>query len=110
MNFVDIPSTPRNAQEKAMNRSTVLTLRDVVDVEVYVFETIREAALPVRDEDLDELVRAGVESVRRVERALPPQWPLLPVLDTVLSPRLVELAGAAALQRSSPAPPTAIAA
>ena len=69
----------------------VPTLRDVVDVEAYVIGTLHEAALTPTDGELAELVASGIESVYRLERALPPDQPLLPVLEKVLSKRLVEL-------------------
>jgi hypothetical protein len=80
----------------------ILSLRDVADVEAYVIETIHEAALSLSDGELDELVASGIESVYRLERALPPQRPLRPLLDHVLSPRLAELWGARGLDRPAP--------
>lgn len=81
-----------------------------MDVEAYVIETIQEAAPQLSDDDLDELVLSGIRSVQRVERALPPQRPLLPVLEKVLAPRLIALAVALEGDRSAPARPGAIAA
>ena len=52
--------------------------------------TLAEASLPVDDRELDELVRCGIDSVYRVERALPPERPLAPVLDTALQEHLVD--------------------
>jgi hypothetical protein len=87
----------------ARGRSTaLLSLRDVRDIEAYVIETIHEAAVELRDGDLDELVASGIESVYRLERALPPQQPLLPVLDKLLPSRLAELCGALDVDRVAP--------
>jgi len=77
-------------------------LRDLRDVERYVIETIQDAALPLSDRHLDELVAAGIESIYRLERALPPQRPLLPLLQKVLLPRLVELWGSLELDAAAP--------
>jgi hypothetical protein len=63
----------------------------VQDVEAYVIGTLASTSLPVDDRDLDELVRCGIDSVYRVERALPPERPLAPVLDTALQERLVDM-------------------
>jgi hypothetical protein len=68
----------------------VLAVRDVPDVEAYVRETLDAAELPADDRELAELVRCGIDSVYRVERALPPEHPLTPVLDTALHEHLVE--------------------
>jgi hypothetical protein len=69
---------------------TVLTLRDVRDVEALVLETLDETALPLTRRDMEDLVRCGIESVFRVERALYPGRPLLPVLDGLLRERLID--------------------
>ena len=68
----------------------VLAVRDVRDVEAYVRGTLDAASLPADDRELAELVRCGIDSVYRVERALPPEQPLAPVLDTALHEHLVE--------------------
>jgi hypothetical protein len=68
---------------------TVLTLRDVRDVEAFVMQTLDDTALPLTALDLEELVPCGIESVFRVERALSPGRPLLPVLDGLLRERLI---------------------
>jgi hypothetical protein len=78
----------------------------LVDVEAYVRETIHQAALPP---DI-ELIAAGIGSVKRLERAMPPQQPLRPVLENVLVPRLIELSSAREVERSTAAQPAAIAA
>lgn len=83
----------------------ILSLRDVADVEAYVIETIHESALSLSDGEFDELVASGIESVYRLERALPPQRPLLPLLDKLLSPRLAELWGARDHERAAPVQP-----
>jgi hypothetical protein len=77
---------PLLAQRRA---SRVLAVRDVRDVESLVIETLDETALPLTGRDLEELVRCGIESVFRVEQALSPGRPLLPVLDGLLRERLI---------------------
>lgn len=67
-----------------------LAARDVSDVEGLVIETLGETALPLSRRDLDELIRCGIESVFRVERALSPGRPLMPVLDGLLRERLID--------------------
>ncbi len=52
--------------------------------------TLAATSLPVDDRELNELVRCGIDSVYRVERALPPERPLAPVLDTALHDHLVD--------------------
>jgi hypothetical protein len=78
--------TPLLATRRA---SRVLAVRDVRDVEGLVIETLEETALPLTGRDLEQLVRCGIESVFRVERALSPGRPLLPVLDGLLRERLI---------------------
>jgi hypothetical protein len=68
----------------------VLAVRDVSDVEAYVRGTLDAASLPADDRELAELVRCGIDSVYRIERALPPEQPLAPVLDTALQEHLLE--------------------
>jgi hypothetical protein len=76
---------------RAMRRAgTVLTLRDVRDVEALVMETLNATELPLTGRDLEELVPCGIESVFRIERALSPGRPLLPVLDGLLRERLTD--------------------
>ena len=63
-------------------------LRDVSDVEEYVHAAL-DGVLPAADVDRRAVLHAhGVRAVRRVERALPPGVPLVPVLETVLPGRL----------------------
>jgi hypothetical protein len=79
-------SRPLRATRRA---GTVLTLRDVPDVEALVVKTLDETALPLTARDLEKLVPWGIESVFRVERALSPGRPLLPALDGLLRERLI---------------------
>ena len=67
-------------------------LRDLPDVDEYVLGTVQRA-VPAAADDRRALLQAqGVLAVQRVERALPPEVPLVPVLDTVLPARLAALA------------------
>jgi hypothetical protein len=104
MNFLDIvrrrketmtakptPTIDRVSHPDFTRPTRILSLRDVPDVEAYVIHTLREAKLAQMDGALEELVAAGIESVYRLERALPPERPLLPLLDEVLPGRLAEL-------------------
>jgi hypothetical protein len=68
-----------------------LSLRDVVDVESYVDDTLTAMRLPVGSRDLEWLRRAGVDTVARLELAMPPDRPLLPVLESLLPQRLMAL-------------------
>jgi hypothetical protein len=71
----------------------VLVLRDVRDVEAYVARTLSSLQVHATREETARLVRAGVKDAWRIERALPPDRRLRPVLDDVLAQRLSELAG-----------------
>ena len=66
----------------------VLTLRDVRDVESYVAAHLEARGIGPADEDHRELVLTGVQAAYRVERALPPERPLSPVLELLLEQRL----------------------
>jgi hypothetical protein len=68
----------------------VLTIRDVRDVERYVDAYL--AALPLPDDELRAAVLGGIGDAYRIDRALPPERPLLPVLDVLLASRLARLA------------------
>lgn len=68
-----------------------LRLRDVTDVQGYVRDAVARVA-PAAAGHRDALHAQGVRAVLRVERALPPGVPLLPVLDAVLPSRLEALA------------------
>jgi len=61
-----------------------LRLRDVPNVEEYVLGAVQQAAPAAEEHRRARLHAHGVRAVRRVERALPPGLPLLPVLETVL--------------------------
>ena len=67
-----------------------LRLRDVTDVQGYVRDAVAQVA-PAAVGHRDALHAHGVRAVLRVERALPPGVPLLPVLDAVLPARLAAL-------------------
>jgi hypothetical protein len=69
----------------------VIALRDIRDVEGLVISTLERLALPVEGEHSDRLVRAGVEAVFRVDRSVPRDHPLAPVLDGMLEQRMLEL-------------------
>jgi hypothetical protein len=66
----------------------VLALRDVRDVESCVATSVQNLGVGPTDEDHKQLVLAGVQSAYRVERALPPERPLRPVLEPLLEHRL----------------------
>jgi hypothetical protein len=68
--------------------SGILTLRDVADVEDYVAGQLQDLGVGHADEGYQDLVLAGVETAYRIERALPPEIPLRPVLDPLLGRRL----------------------
>ena len=65
--------------------------RDVVDVDVYVSDTLAMLGLPIDPRDAEWLMRAGVATVARLELAMPPERPLRPVLDSLLPERLLGL-------------------
>jgi hypothetical protein len=67
-----------------------LRLRDVADVQGYVRDAVARVA-PAAAGHRETLHAQGVRAVLRVERALPPGVPLLPVLDAVLPARLEAL-------------------
>lgn len=69
----------------------VLALRDIPDVEGLVTTTLERLALPVQGERSDRLVDAGIEAVFRVDRSVPSDHPLAPVLDGMLEQGLLEL-------------------
>jgi hypothetical protein len=97
----------RAAAPSAPDWRQVLALRDVRDVETYVSATLSQTGLPVSDHDRDELVRHGIESVVRIERALPPEQRLAPALDRLLPAQLAE--GSRALARRGEGAPLALA-
>jgi hypothetical protein len=70
----------------------VLALRDIPDVEQHVTSALERLSLPVVGEYSDRLVLAGVDAVFRVDRSVPREHPLAPVLDGVLEQGLLELA------------------
>lgn len=82
----------------------VLTVRDIRDVEAHVRSTLHEAGLPLGQDQLESLVRCGVRSVLSIERALPRERPLAPVLEATLRQRLVDRWQALQIERSDAAP------
>ena len=70
----------------------VVSIRDIRDVEQLVTSTMERLSLPTRGEHSDRLVLAGVDAVYRVERSVPREHPLGPILDGVLEQGLLELA------------------
>jgi hypothetical protein len=74
----------------SLPKRRVLALRDIRDVAAYVVGILDETGLPVNDQELRELVAFGVESVYRVELALPPERRLAPVIDGLLPSRLAD--------------------
>ena len=73
-----------------ISTSPPLRLRDVVNVGQYVQDAVDRLA-PATAEHRQLLQAHGVRAVARVERALPPGVPLSPVLDEVLTGRLLAL-------------------
>jgi hypothetical protein len=71
--------------------SPTLSVRDVTDVETYVGDTLAGMRLPAGSRDAEWLRRAGVATVTRLELAMPPERPLLPVLESMLPERLMAL-------------------
>jgi hypothetical protein len=69
----------------------VLALRDITDVEGLVTSTLARLSLPVHGATSDRLVLAGVEAVFRIDRSVPREHPLGPVLDGMLEQGLLEL-------------------
>jgi hypothetical protein len=63
-------------------------LRDVRDLEGYVSTTLGAIGIVPSSPVHEPLLRHGVRSAHRVERALPPEASLRPVLDEVLHQRL----------------------
>ena len=63
-------------------------LRDISNIEEYVLAAVQRAAPAAGGHHRALLQAHGVNAVRRVERALPPGVPLMPVLETVLPARL----------------------
>lgn len=68
----------------------VLALRDVNDLELYLAGHLEGVQL-AEAEWRAEMLRA-IGDAHRVDRALPPERPLLPVLDALLTARAAHLA------------------
>jgi hypothetical protein len=69
----------------------VVAVRDIPDVEGLVTSALERMSLPVEGERSDRLVLAGVDAVFRVDRSVPREQPLAPVLDGMLEQNLLEL-------------------
>jgi hypothetical protein len=69
----------------------VVSIRDIRDVEQLVTSTMERLSLPMHGERSDRLVLAGVDAVFRLERSVPREHPLGPILDGVLDQGLLEL-------------------
>ena len=67
----------------------VLTIRDVCDVERHVAAYFEGLSLPAAQ--LRATVLGAVGDAYRIDRALPPERPLVPVLDAVLEMRAARL-------------------
>ena len=72
----------------------VLRLRDLEDVESHV--AARFDALPLSSLERDDLIMHGISYACRIDRALPPEQPLGPVLDVMLDRRAASLRNAQA--------------
>ena len=64
-------------------------VRDVRDLDRYVSETLREIGVLPSSGVHAALLEHGLECAYRLERALPPETSLRPVLDAVLRERLI---------------------
>ena len=80
---------------------TPVSARDVADVEAYVSDTVADLGLPTGARDSDWLIQAGIATVVRVDRAMPPERPLRPMLESHLSERLLALWRERSLARAS---------
>jgi hypothetical protein len=69
----------------------VVSIRDIRDVEQFVTSTMERLSLPTRGERSDRLVLAGVDAVYRVERSVPREHPLGPILNGLLEQGLLEM-------------------
>jgi hypothetical protein len=67
----------------------VLALRDVPDVERCVAGRFRALDLP--DPELRVEVLGAISDAYRIDRALAPERPLLPLLDTLLASRVTRM-------------------
>jgi hypothetical protein len=67
----------------------VLALRDVPDVERYVAGHFRALDLP--DPELRVEVLGAISDAYRIDRALAPDRPLLPLLETLLASRVTRM-------------------
>jgi hypothetical protein len=87
-----LPALRLNARygDRAVDRRLpgMLTLRDVADVEARVTETLEALRLSLDAADFDALVLDAIGIAGRIERALPPDQALEPVLQAVLDDRL----------------------
>ncbi len=68
--------------------ATLRSLRDVRDLEGYVSESLAAIGVGPASRAHAPLLRHGVRSAYRVERALPPEVSLRAILDEVLPARL----------------------
>lgn len=95
-----LTDSARSAQPPPRRLPRVVALRDIPDVEAFVTSALERLALPVRGEHSDRLVLAGVDAVFRVDRSVPREHPLAPVLEGTLEQGLRELGD------SNPVPPS----
>jgi hypothetical protein len=66
-----------------------LAIRDVADVERYVAD--RFAVLDLPEAERRVAILAAIGDAYRIDRALPPERPLLPLLDAMLASRATRL-------------------
>lgn len=69
--------------------SGALALREATDLEQHVADYFDPLDLP--EAEMRVAILGAVADAYRIHRALPPERPLLPVLDTLLASRVVRL-------------------
>jgi hypothetical protein len=78
----DLPAPSRRTRLPHRLMNGVLSLREIEDVEHHVAS--RFDGLPLAPLDRDSIVLHGIAYACRIDRALPPEQALGPVLDPVL--------------------------
>jgi hypothetical protein len=86
---ISMRETPAPTLTRRLPR--VVSIRDIRDVEQLVTSTMKRLSLPLEGERSDRLVLAGVDAVYRINRSVPSEHPLTPMLDGLLEQSLLEL-------------------